>query len=998
MGINESIELFFSQSYEKDIDKLIRDDRNFVIPYEQLLNYVNSIISIPYKEFIGYLLSHPLKKNIEAKDITQSSSFSACEIEMCNALLSVDNPGLNFVEIGKLFPQYISHPNESAYRKYGENQIKTSAHLGLVYEYYKYWYLSCLGYIYPRLSETVRMKLLARTILRAPLYYRMMVDLYYQSIESTKYMNTLSRATQQRREGSVCRLMEICLDECKRSGVHMHKLTRATTIESRSAVVYDLFDNIIDAAAESSGDDKKKVARNKTSEDANKDEGESEEDDAFQIISHVELDDIEYTTDEISDSFRLFLANVHKYDLLTEEEIQELLRKYLDGDKKAYEQLMEGHLRYVVALARLFRNTGVPFEDIVQEGILGLHEAIKKYRYWHNWKFSLFAQISIYSYLDQSLRRIQYHVKIYHRHIYLHRLIRQSCDDYVQREEMEPPFEFVEIKENVSPGVLEPIFNLPPDLQDIIVPKNDWDDVPDETFLADNEMMSGSLRFELLYLIHTLPPRMCEILESHFGLNGKPEETLDIIGTRMNLTRERVRQIKEKGVRILRGLIRAKRNNCIPSELKKLKGNLYGNQFTASSEESVNHQSDIDKIKKKQEATQIKSSAPKEAKPSIEKRYHKALELIMVSDKDDKKVESQTSLALTVDEEYIEENKQRTVSRSSIIDPKALMEVIRRVLEHYSYSISLEKITAEINQPPYNYDVQPMSVKYALGKMNDEVCTYDGNFYFLKGRSVPTSERKDSKKEPSKSTLFSSSAQPAKSENSFTVSTRLQQLVDLKLITRKECKHCHHKGLYSIGDVQEMIQRHHLTRESTRFTKYTLDIWFKIIDLLENVKEPRHSQEEKPTKQNGSLDRIFNNYIQYVQRIRQSKKYGIVNPAKPVLLLSVIDGIENNIFSNNHIHLNEWLETRYEKQMQKYSHGNSTSPINNPFWHLQSDGFWHLHFRMDERITTTPTTKWLEVHVLFASFDDDLWKLLDNKEMRQRLRDYIIEHKLSGGN
>ena len=53
---------------------------------------------------------------------------------------------------------------------------------------------------------------------------------------------------------------------------------------------------------------------------------------------------------------------------------------------------------------------------------------------------------------------------------------------------------------------------------------------------------------------------------------------------------------------------------------------------------------------------------------------------------------------------------------------------------------------------------------------------------------------------------------------------------------------------------------------------------------------------------------------------------------------------------------------------------------------------------MDERITTTPTTKWLEVHVLYASFDDDLWKLLDNKEMRQRLRDYIIEHKLSGGN
>lgn len=725
----------------------------------------------------------------------------------------------------------------------------------------------------------------------------------------------------------------------------------------------------------------------------------AEQDPLFEIVVNASALDIKQFRElDVSDDALLIISEISKYRVFTDDQTHELFLRYDDGDKDAYDLLVKGNLRNVVAVARLFLNTGISFEDIFQEGVIGLLEAIKKFDFQRSRNFTYFAKLGIYRYLDLSLKSLQYQVKIHPRHIYLHRLIRRFCDDYVQREEMEPPFEFVEIKDEVSPDFLKPIYNLPSDLQDVVVAKNDWDEVADNTFLADKKMTADSIRFDMLRLVHLLPPRMCEILESHFELNGKPEETLDIIGTRMNLTRERVRQIKEKGVRILRGLIRAKINNCIPSELKKLKGNLHGNQFTASSEESVNHQSDIDKIKKKQEASQIKSSTPKEAKPSIEKRYHKALELIMVSDKDDKKVESQTSLALTVDEEYIEENKQRTVSRSSIIDPKALMEVIRRVLEHYSYSISLEKITAEINQPPYNYDVQPMSVKYALRKMKDEVCTYDGNFYFLKGRSVPTSERKESKKEPSKSTLFSVSAQPAKSENSFTVSTRLQQLVDLKLITRKECKHCHHKGLNSIGDVQEMIQRHHLTRESTRFTKYTLDIWFKIIDLLENVKEPRHSQEEKPMKQNGSLDRIFNNYIQYVQRIRQSKKYGIVNPAKPVLLLSVIDGIENNIFSNNHIHLNEWLETRYEKQMQKYSQANSISPINNPFWHLQSDGFWHLHFRMDEIITTTPTTKWLEVHVLFASFDDDLWKLLDNKEMRQRLRDYIIEHKLSGGN
>lgn len=984
MQDSEYIELFFSRSYEKELDKLIRDDKDYVIPYEQLQNYVHNIVAIPYQSYISFICSHPLKEKIENKDITQSSSFSACEIEMCNALLSVDNPGLNFVEIGKLFPQYISHPNESAYRKYGENQIKTSAHLGLVYEYYKYWYLSCLGYIYPRLSETVRMKLLARTILRAPLYYRMMVDLYYQSIESTKYMNTLSRATQQRREGSVCRLMEICLDECKRSGIHMHKLTRATTIESRSAVVYDLFDNIIDAAAESSGDDKKKVARNKISEDANKDEGESEEDDAFQIISHVELDnDIEYTTDEISDSFRLFLANVHKYDLLTEEEIQELLRKYLDGDKKAYEQLMEGHLRYVVAVARLFRNIGVPFEDIVQEGVLGLHEAIKKFNYWRSRNFSLFAKIGIYRYLDQSLRRIQYQVKIYPRHIYLHRLIRQFCDDYVQKEEMEPPFEFVEIKENVSPGVLEPIFNLPPDLQDIIVQKNDWDDVPDETFLADNEMMFGSLRFELLYLIHTLPPRMCEILESHFGLNGKPEETLEMIGTRFNLTRERVRQIKEKGVRILKRFVRVKLNSLSDSKpVKEKKRGVRGNQFSELSSEETTKEIIKRQVLRTTSLPPHKIEAPKETKPSFEERYQLA----------NTDLQGNHPQRETRPDVVLVPTTSQTTSNIKYQKRQDLRRAIKKALEHYTVPATPNDVAIVVRKIlPQSFDFNSADVESIMFSMNDVELVQDRKYILKSKKDIGAFHKtKPVEKTKKKSEVVA--------HQRFSSSTRLDDLVDLKIITKKECKHCHHKGLYTIGDVKKKIEDYHLTRESTRFTKYTLDIWFKIIDLLDNEEKPRQSQEEKPAVQHDTLGTIFNNYIQYVQRIRQSKKYGIVNPAKPVLLLSVIDGIENNIFSNNHIHLNEWLETRYEKQMQKYSQANSISPINNPFWHLQSDGFWHLHFRMDERITTTPTTKWLEVHVLFASFDDDLWKLLDNKEMRQRLRDYIIEHKLSGGN
>ena len=224
MSNSEYIDLFFSKSYENTLDKLIRDDRDYVIPFEQLRNYVMKVISISYSEFLNYIRNHKLSVNIEKCDITQSSSFSACEIEMCNALLWADNCGLNFLEIGKLFPQYVSHPNDTAYRKYGENQIKTSSHLGLVYEYYKYWYLSCLGYLYPSLKEDERMKLLARTVLRIPLYQDMLLRLLKGDVFLTEYMQQLAPSTKGRRAGSIMRLLELCLGECRREGLRYHDL------------------------------------------------------------------------------------------------------------------------------------------------------------------------------------------------------------------------------------------------------------------------------------------------------------------------------------------------------------------------------------------------------------------------------------------------------------------------------------------------------------------------------------------------------------------------------------------------------------------------------------------------------------------------------------------------------------------------------------------------------------------------------------------------------
>ena len=177
MDNREYIELFYSRSYEEDVNKKILDDKNYVVPREQLYNYVKSLINIPYADFIRHLKETHKKPSPDDSGVTQFSSFSSCEIEMCNALLWANNPGLQFLEIGQLFPEKVSSKKTAAYRKFGENQIKTATQLGLTFEYYDHWYLGCLGYLYPTLNDEEKQSLLARTITRNDFYSHLLITI-----------------------------------------------------------------------------------------------------------------------------------------------------------------------------------------------------------------------------------------------------------------------------------------------------------------------------------------------------------------------------------------------------------------------------------------------------------------------------------------------------------------------------------------------------------------------------------------------------------------------------------------------------------------------------------------------------------------------------------------------------------------------------------------------------------------------------------------------------
>ncbi len=150
-----------------------------------------------------------------------------------------------------------------------------------------------------------------------------------------------------------------------------------------------------------------------------------------------------------------------------------------------------------------------------------------------------------------------------------------------------------------------------------------------------------------------------------------------------------------------------------------------------------------------------------------------------------------------------------------------------------------------------------------------------------------------------------------------------------------------------------------------------------------------------------NYEQCFSHYTKRIMNIRQAKIHGETILAKPVLMVAIIDGIEMNVFKNNQFVLNDWLEGRYKMLMSQYatdSQFDNLTGIEKPFWHLETDGFWHLDCRGEIMGKGhTPSKAWQKDNVMFAYFDEPLWILLQNKAWRMKLRDYIVEHKLTDG-
>lgn len=254
-----------------------------------------------------------------------------------------------------------------------------------------------------------------------------------------------------------------------------------------------------------------------------------------------------------------YLHDIGKVELITAEEEVELARKIKSGDQAALEKLTKSNLRFVVSVAKQYQNQGLNLPDLINEGNLGLIKAAQRFDETRGFKFISYAVWWIRQSILQALAEQSRIVRLPLNKIGTINKINKAYAQLEQEYEREPRAdEIAQLLDITESEVKESLRNsfrhLSMDASLTHDDDNNMYDVlkAEETPTPDRGLIYESLRMEINRAISTLPPREADVLKLYFGLNSKHPMTLEEIGEEFDLTRERVRQIKEKAIRRLK--------------------------------------------------------------------------------------------------------------------------------------------------------------------------------------------------------------------------------------------------------------------------------------------------------------------------------------------------------------------------------------------------------------------------------------------------------------
>ena len=274
---------------------------------------------------------------------------------------------------------------------------------------------------------------------------------------------------------------------------------------------------------------------------------------------------IEQVTNRESPSMDKYLHEIAKIKLITAEEEVSLARRIHKGDLEARDCLINANLRFVISVAKQYQNLGLSLADLINEGNLGLIEAAQRFDETRGFKFICYAVWWIRQGIIYALAKQSRIVRLPLNRISNINKIKKIIAELEQKYEREPSI--LEISQtleqsltNVTVAIKNAARYISLDAPLVQGEEENMYDVllNEDASNPDKELLMDSLRKEIDRALNTLTLREADIIRLFFGVNGKHEHTLGEIGEEFNLTRERIRQIKENAIRRLKHTTRCR--------------------------------------------------------------------------------------------------------------------------------------------------------------------------------------------------------------------------------------------------------------------------------------------------------------------------------------------------------------------------------------------------------------------------------------------------------
>ena len=264
-------------------------------------------------------------------------------------------------------------------------------------------------------------------------------------------------------------------------------------------------------------------------------------------------------TNRESESLDKYLQEIGKEELLSSDEEVELAQRIRKGDHKALDRLTKANLRFVVSVAKQYQNQGLSLPDLINEGNMGLIKAAERFDETRGFKFISYAVWRIRQSILQALAEQSRIVRLPLNQVGSANKINRLLSKFEQENERRPSIDEISERIDLPEDKIDEALRVNGHHVSVDAPFAEGEDnslldvlVNEDAPLVDGELLKESLRAEIAKALQMLNERERNVITAFYGI-GEAEMTLDEIGSKYGLTRERVRQIKEKAIRRLRG-------------------------------------------------------------------------------------------------------------------------------------------------------------------------------------------------------------------------------------------------------------------------------------------------------------------------------------------------------------------------------------------------------------------------------------------------------------